>query len=103
MKRKKHVKKRSYAFRQWTRKPFAVFNSLRLTIKISVMCVAYTLVNPTQESKAQTDSTVVTHHELEEVDVTGQRAPVVHSQMARVVSVITRSEVDRAPAFSISD
>lgn len=104
MKRKNHVKKRPYAFRQWTRKPFAVFNSLRLTIKISVMCVAYTLVNPTQESKAQTDSTkVATQHELDEVDVTGQRAPVVHSQMARVVSVITKSEVDRAPAFSISD
>lgn len=103
MKSKNYVKKRSYAFRQWTRKPYAVFNSLKLTIKISVMCVAYTLINPVQECKAQADSTqVATQHELDEVEVTGQRAPVVHSQMARVVSVITRSEIEQAPAFGIN-
>ena len=104
MRSKNYVKKRAHAFRQWTRKPYAVFNSLKLSIKISVMCVAYTLVNPVQECKAQTDSTqIATQHELDEVEVTGQRAPVVHSQMARVVSVITRSEVEQAPAFCISD
>jgi iron complex outermembrane receptor protein len=104
MKIKNYVKKRTYAFRQWTRKPYAVFNSLKLTIKISVMCVAYTLINPVQESKAQTDSTqVATQHELDTVEVTGQRAPVVHSQMARIVSVITRSEIEQAPAICISD
>lgn len=104
MRSKNYVKKRAYAFRQWTRKPYAVFNSLRLTIKISVMCVAYTLVNPVQECKAQSDSTQIgTPRELDEVEVTGQRAPGIHSQMARVVSVITRSEVDRAPVSCIND
>lgn len=104
MKSKNYVKKRSYAFRQWTRKPYAVFSSLKLTIKISVMCVVYTLINPLQECKAQTDSTkIATQHELDEVEVSGQRAPVVHSQMARVVSVITRSEIEQAPVFGIND
>ncbi|HEY4787854.1 MAG TPA: TonB-dependent receptor [Bacteroidales bacterium] len=104
MKSKNYVHKRTYAFTQWTRKPYAVFNSLRLTIKISVMCVAYTLLNPVQETKAQSDSTQIkTQHELDEVEVAGQRAPVVHSQMARVVSVITRSEVERAPFISVDD
>ena len=104
MKSKNYVKKGSYAFRQWTRKPYGVFNSLKLSIKISVMCIAYTLINPVQETKAQTDSTQsANQHELDEVEVSGQRAPVVHSQMARVVSVITRSDIEQAPVLCFND
>jgi vitamin B12 transporter len=98
------LKKRTIAFRQWARKPFAIFNSLKVTIKISVMCVAYTLVNPFQETKAQSDSTQVLRKvELEDVEVSGQRAPVVYSQLARVVSVITRGEIEQAPVHHVNE
>jgi vitamin B12 transporter len=96
--------KRQAQFRQWSRKPYAVFNSLKMLIKISVLSVAYILVNPAQECKAQTDSTVTNKNiELEEVEVTGQRAPVIASQVARVVTVITRKEVEQAPAQNVNE
>jgi iron complex outermembrane receptor protein len=79
-------------------------SSLRLLIKISVLSVAYTLVNPVQECKAQSDSTQVTKTlDLEEVEVSGQRAPEVYSQIARTVTVITKREVEQAPAQSINE
>jgi iron complex outermembrane receptor protein len=93
-----------YAFRQWSRKPYAVFNSLKLLIKISVLSTAYTLLNPVQECKAQSDSTQQPRKmELDEVEVSGQRAPVVYSQIARVVSVISRTDIEQAPAQSINE
>lgn len=96
--------RRTFAFRQWSRKPYAVFSSLRLLIKISVLSVAYTLVNPVQECKAQSDSTQVSKTiDLDEVEVSGQRAPEVYSQIARTVTVITKREVEQAPAQSINE
>ncbi len=96
--------RRTFAFRQWSRKPYAVFSSLRLLIKISVLSVVYTLVNPVQECKAQSDSTQVSKIiDLDEVEVSGQRAPEVYSQIARTVTVITKREVEQAPAQSINE
>jgi iron complex outermembrane receptor protein len=96
--------KKQITFRQWSRKSYAIFNSLKSLIKISVLSAAYTLVNPVQECKAQSDSTgIVKKVELDEVEVSGQRAPVVYSQLARIVSVITRSEIGQAPAQSINE
>lgn len=92
------------AFRQWTRKSYAVFNSLKLVVKIGVLSVAYTIVNPTQESKAQSDSTaIILKGDIDEVEVSGQRAPVVLSQVSRIVTVITKTEIDRAPVTSVND
>jgi iron complex outermembrane receptor protein len=104
MKQKKVNQKKAYTFRQWSRKPYAVFNSLKLLIKISVMSAVYTLVNPAQETKAQTDSTQVTKKiEIEDIEISGQRTPVVSSQMARIVSLVTRSEIEQAPVISVND
>ena len=104
MRHQNFVKKRAFAFRQWTRKSYAVFNSLKLLIKISVMSVAYTIVNPVQKTQAQSDTTQsIKKIELDEVEVGGQRTPVVYSQLARVVSVVTRSEIEQAPVLSAND
>lgn len=103
MKNESLIKQKTFAFRQWSRKRFAVFNSLKLVIKISVMSVAYTLINP-QETKAQGDTAQsIKTVELDDVEVSGQRAPVVSSQMVRVVSVVTRSEVAQAPSLSVDN
>jgi iron complex outermembrane receptor protein len=104
MNRKFENQKKICAFRQWTRKPYAVFNSLKLLIKISVISVTYTLINPVEETKAQSDSTQVSKKiALEDVEITGQRTPVVSSQMARIVSVISRNEIEQAPIQSVND
>ncbi|MDP4208344.1 MAG: TonB-dependent receptor [Bacteroidota bacterium] len=104
MKQQNFVRKRTGAFRQWTRKPFAVFNSLTMVMKIGVLSAVYSLSNPTQTANGQGETSVIVKKDtLEEVEVTGQQAPKVNSQIARVVSVISRSEVDRAPVQSPND
>jgi vitamin B12 transporter len=104
MKQQTFNQRKTYAFKQWTRKSYAVFNSLKITIKIAVLSTVYTLVTPGEETNAQTDSTqTVKKIELEEVEVSGQRTPVVYSQIARVVSVVSRKEIEQAPVQSLND
>lgn len=103
MKNKSIVIQKTSAFRQWSRKRFAVFNSLKLVIKICVLCTTYSLAN-TGETKAQGDTSQFTRRiELEDVEVSGQRAPVVNSQLSRIVTVISKKEVEQAPSQNIDN
>ncbi|MCE5345784.1 MAG: TonB-dependent receptor [Bacteroidales bacterium] len=96
--------RRVYSFRQWTRKPFATFNSLKLLCKISVLCTAYNLANPVQKCSAQTDSLDLNMKvNLGEVVVSGQRTTTVYSQIARNITVITESNVKKAPELSVNE
>ncbi len=50
------------------------------------------------------DSTdIKQHYDLDEIEVSAQRAPVLYPQVARVVSVITREEIEYAPVANIQD
>jgi vitamin B12 transporter len=96
--------KKIFAFRKWSRKTYAVFNSLKLLIKICVISVAYTLINPVQESHAQSDTVhEIKKIELDEVEVSGYSTPLVYPQLARIVYIVTRSEVEQAPVLSPND
>ncbi len=95
---------RTVSFRKWTRKSYAVFNSLRLVIKICVLSSAYSLVKPSQALFAQVDSSMVKKTtELEEIEVSGQREPVVLSQLSRIVTVISKNEIEQAPYINVND
>lgn len=94
----------SVMFKRWTRKTYAVFNSLHAVIKICVLCISYTLVSPGSEANAQTDtSTIGKTTPIEEIQISGQRAPAVVSQVSRIVNVIPRKDIEQAPAQSIDD
>lgn len=66
-------------FRQWTRKSYAVFNSLGRTIRIGVLSLSYSILVLPGYTQEQPDSsrTTATESELElsEVVVSAQRAP----------------------------
>lgn len=93
-------------FRQWTRKSYAVFNSLGRTIRIGVLSLSYSILVLPGYTQEQPDSsrTTATESELElsEVVVSAQRAPVVQSQLMRVVQVITRAEIEQASATDVA-
>src|SRR5208337_2177692 len=100
----KRIEKKLIGFRKWTRKSYAAFNSLHLIIKICVLSISYALIKPSQIVKAQVDSTSLTKTtELEEVEISGQRSPVVGSQLTRIVTVLTKSEIEQAPVISVND
>ncbi len=91
-------------FRKWTGKSYAIFRSLHLIIKICVLSTVYSLVKPDQTAKAQIDSSKINKTtKLEEVEISGQREPVIASQLSRIVTVISKNEIEQAPYINVND
>ena len=93
------------SFKHWKRKRYAVFCTLHKVVRIGVLSVAYFLL--TFGAKAQTitviDTSRIPDQDIEEVVVSAGRTPVTAQQVARVVTVISAAEIERAPAQSIND
>jgi vitamin B12 transporter len=92
-------------FKHWSRKRFSVLTSQHKIIKIGVLCLAYSLVNKMPLIMAQGDSTKTQNsiHKLEEVEIDGRRSQAVFSESARFVTVIPKSEIEKAGVGSIAD
>ena len=94
-------------FRQWSRKSYAVFNSLNKQVRIGVLCLGCSILS----LPAKSQQTGIDHHltdsllleqELDEVVVSAQRSPVLQSELMRVVQVISRAEIERSPASDLA-
>ncbi len=96
---------RLVSFRQWKRKGYAVFSSLGRLIRIGVLSVVYSLVAhvTTAQEGDIPDTLRLREVELDEVVVTAGRSPVGAQQAARQVTIISRTDIERAPAQSLSD
>jgi len=74
-------------------------------VRIGVLSVSYFLL--TFGVRAQTvkltDTLRIPDQEIDEVVVTSGRSPVTAQQVVRIVTVISASEIERAPAQSIND
>ena len=86
-----------------------LFSVLGKEVLIGVLSVA-TLQNATakgisiETEKAETDSTITNRGiMMEEVNVTGTRAPLTVSQQARMVTVLSREDIQAAPVQSVND
>lgn len=91
-------------FRRWGGKRYSLFQAIRKQVHIASLAVAYLYVSLPQEAVAQTDTLKVnTDYNLDEIEVSAQRAPVTYSQAARIISVIERAEIEAAPVSSIQD
>jgi vitamin B12 transporter len=105
MKQKKRQNILAVAFRCWSRKKYAVFNSLHKVIKICTLCIIYNIIADVEKTKAQviSDSLNIKSYELRDVVITAGRTPIEAQQAARIVSVITKSEIERSPAQNLDD
>jgi iron complex outermembrane receptor protein len=93
-----------FTFKRWGGKAYSLFNAMKKPIRIGVLLAVYTTVAEPEFVFAQTDSTKVSmEYDLDEVKVSAQRAPVAFSQVARIVSVIGRDEIEAAPVQSIQE
>ena len=102
-------KRQVLVFRQFGNKGYSLFSCLGREVVCSVLSVA-TLTYASAESVSThpvvTDSTAITTARemlLEEVSVTGSRAPLTRSQAARMVTVLDRADIAQAPVQSIND
>lgn len=93
-------------WRQFSHRSWAVFCSLHREVNIGVLAVGMlTFVNQgeaaAQDSPQQFTPSEV--QELDELEVTASRIPLALSEASRIVTVITRQEIQAAPAQSITD
>ena len=93
-----------FTFKRWGRKAYSLFSVMKKPVRIGVLLAVYNTVTEPEFTFAQTDSSKVSmEYNLDEVEVSAQRAPVVFSQVARIVSVIGREEIEAAPVQSIQE
>ena len=97
----------SLRFRHFTRKGYALFSCLGREVLIGTLSVA-TLSHARAEgvsvrTEAADNSLQRTEQKLDEVVVTGSRAPLTQAEAAKIVSVITRDDIQRAAAESVND
>ena len=91
-------------FRKWGRKNYSLFSIIKKVVIISVLSVAYFSVVPVSAVVVSKDTTEIKmQYDLDEVEVTASRVPVLFSQVARVLTVINAQEIERMPAESIQE
>ena len=103
-------------FRQFSRKGYALFACLGRVVTIGVLSVA-TLrsaaatsdslsvvgVSSAKGAEVVGDTLVDKEATLADVEVTGSRAPLALGQAVRMVTVLSREEIQAAPVHSIND
>ncbi len=97
---------RAITWHQYNRKAYSAFASLGKQIRIGVLAVA-TLgtVAPVRAEEAVkgVQEPSGDEKELDEVTVSGAMAPLTELQSARIVGVISRTEIEQAGAQSVND
>lgn len=100
-------KLRPLRFKHFTRNGYALFSCLGrevLIATLSVTTLTYAKADGiSKDVAAAADSLGHQEVKLDEVVVTGSRAPLTAVQSAKIVSVITRDDIDRAPAATVND
>lgn len=97
-------------FKQYGRKGYSIFNSLSREVRIGVLTVA-TLATATlqkvEAAQPETTPQIAVEDEdgksLGELTVNGALAPLTQLQSARIVSVLTRRDIEQAGVQSIND
>lgn len=107
MKKNSFNKRSIIRFKHFSRKGYALFNCLGKEVLVGTLSIA-TLTYAKADGVSvkplvATDSLSRQELKLDEVVVTGSRAPLTALQSAKVVAVITREDIHRAAAASIND
>lgn len=101
-------KNQAFRFRRFARKAYSAFNSMRRVVNIGVVSACMLTFANVSETSAQSAVASVkkeaaTEKELDTVTVTASRIEVSLNRAAKLVTVITRDEINRAPVQSIQD
>jgi len=100
---KAHTEKSILIFSRWNRKSYSVFNTLHKIIKLSTLVLSYSILLIPTVTLSQTDTTITKKLDLDEVIVSAQKAPVIYSQISRLVTVIKDEEIELMPVQTVQD
>ena len=97
-------------WKQFANKGYSAFASLHRQVRIGVLSVATLGVAAAAQAQRQSspvvsyeEENIVEEEELAEVTVSGTMAPLTQLQSARIVSVLSRQEIEQAAVQSIND
>lgn len=100
-------KRTPMTFKQFGRKGYSLFACLGREVLIGTLSVAtltYAKADGISVEPIKPDTTKTSREvRLEEVNVTGSRAPLTRGQQARMVTVLERADIHAAPVQSIND
>ena len=102
------LKRQVLVFHHFQRKGYSLFACLGREVVISVLSVATLSASKAASISDETfrvDTTKATAREvmLDDVSITGSRAPLTVSQAARMVTVLSREDFAQAPIQSVND
>ncbi len=98
------IREKKQNFHQWNRKSYSLFSVLGKAVRIGVLSVIYVL--NLAPLKAQSDTVEILRqqdYQLDEVEVRAERTPLALSEVARLITVITKKEIQAAGARSIGE
>jgi len=99
------ISRQVLVFKRWSRKGYSLFNVLKKLVVIASLLVVYHISADARNARLMVADTIVTEIKigLDEIEVSAQRVPVTYSQVARIVSVIEKSEIEASPARSVQE
>ena len=104
MKENKLTKERALRWKQFNHKGYSAFCSLKKEVNIGVLAVSTLIFANVDVISAQNQvAGQLKNYELEEIEVTGTRVPLTEMQSAKMVTVLSRDEIQAAAVHSIND
>ncbi|WP_430931814.1 TonB-dependent receptor [Saccharicrinis sp. 156] len=89
-------------FKKWQGTNYAAFCSLKKCIRIGMLSAMYLTLFDYGQALAQTDTTITNKKiNLEEIEVSARRTPAIYSEIGRVVTVISKKEIEALPVQSV--
>jgi len=107
MNKQQFNKRTALRFTHFSRKGYALFSVIGREVLVGVLAVSTLTYAKAEGVSTETgyslDSLSREEMKLDEVIVTGTRAPLTDLQTAKIVTVVTRDDISRAAAESIND
>lgn len=89
-------------FKKWSGDKCAVFNTLHREIKIGILAAVYFTTLGYHQTLANTESDSISSKiTLNEIQVSGKRAPGIYQETGRQIAVISREQIEKLPVQSI--
>lgn len=104
MKENRRLQRTSLRWKRFANKSYAAFCSLKREVNIGVLTFStLAFANVEVATAQQQTNQELQSYELEEVEVTGSRAPLTQSESARMVTVLSKADIQAAAVHSIND
>ncbi|NLZ95027.1 MAG: TonB-dependent receptor, partial [Bacteroidales bacterium] len=109
MNRNQLKRTKAFRFKRYANKSYSIFNSLRKVVTIGVLAGSAltnahaTSVEPSEATRLKIKTDSIAEQDLEELVVTASKAELPLSQASKIVTLITKTEIERSPAQSVQD